>query len=525
MSYYYEDPEYADYGNHSDKYDEYESYSDYTEPDHYEHEDAPGEFEHGHGEPEYEAQELEELDHHNDGTGEDWEIRDEREIEGDEEIAHELGELEHEYEGGIHEPFRLGYEGYEHEELVHEPKRDTETNYTEHDTETDYAEHEPIGFDRNVEQTGEYVPPIPFPSPPSPTSTPYAREAPRSNQRSHVTASEYRAYAFNNNDGYEPRGFECDGVSEHEGPVYLNTRTADGAFPRPQLIYHEESGEYVHPDFLTPAQIAHHHKNPNPPPLSSTQNQPAPSPRNYTDINILLQDIRDGDSEAIAYMAELNRYTEECGRIEMEKQINGDDEYGEKDSGREPQQTNETKDPKNNTMPTGPPLANTPISPPPPSSTTLGNDTPTHTTPYLTSRSRPQPWPNKKHNKHHFGAHTPAGTTTRRRPQPWPNKRRNKHHYGIRTPAGTTAKRRPPPWPILPTPTPILSIGGPHPPPWPNIRHCHRKKYSPVSTTSPTRPPPWPILSHHIHSTSQNRRNAKRRIRAQSRSISDEVSF
>jgi len=41
--------------------------------------------------------------------------------------------------------------------------------------------------------------------------------------------------------------------------------------------------------------------------------------RDYTDINILLQDIRDGDSEAIAYMAELNRYTEECGKIEMEK--------------------------------------------------------------------------------------------------------------------------------------------------------------------------------------------------------------
>jgi hypothetical protein len=83
-------------------------------------------------------------------------------------------------------------------------------------------------------------------------------------------------------------------------------RTADGAFPRPQLVYHKESEEYVHPCFLTPAQIPHHNNNSNPPPLSSTQNKPTPSPRNYLDINVLLQDIRDRDSEAIAYMAELN---------------------------------------------------------------------------------------------------------------------------------------------------------------------------------------------------------------------------
>jgi hypothetical protein len=37
-------------------------------------------------------------------------------------------------------------------------------------------------------------------------------------------------------------------------------------------------------------------------------------------------------------MAELNRYTEEQGRIEMERQINGDDEYSERNSGMGPQQ-------------------------------------------------------------------------------------------------------------------------------------------------------------------------------------------
>jgi hypothetical protein len=530
MSYYYEDPEFANYGNHGNEYDEYESYSDYAEPDHCEYEDqyhddtnhehAPQEFEQGYGEaePEYIPNEEE---------------------HGPEEFEYE--------ENKVHE----------HGELAYEPGYDRETHYTAyepHGFNYDNERTSPVAFDNtptSFEDAHGFTPtaddPIAYayPSPPSPPfthgdhtptyvspppsfsppHTPRAHDAPYSNQQGHVTASKHAYVSDDGRDDDKPRGFERDETYEH-GPVYINTMTADGAFPRPQLIYHEESGEYVHPDFLTPAQIAHHHHNPNPPPLSPTQDTPAPSPRNYADINVLLQDIQDGDSKAIAYMAELNRYTAECGRIEMEKQMNGDDEYGEQDSGRESQQTDEVKDPKNNATPTEPPLANTPISPPPPSPNTLGNNTPTHTTPYITSRLRPQPWPNKKHNKHHFGAHTLASTTTRRQPQPWPNKKRNKHHHGTRTPAGTTTKRRPPPWPILPTTTTLIfSIENSRPPPWPNIRHHRRKKHSPVSTTPPTRPPPWPIISHHIHPTPQNRRNAKRRIKAQSRSILDEVSF
>src|SRR6202042_552934 len=100
----------------------------------------------------------------------------------------------------------------------------------------------------------------------------------------------------------------------------------------------------------------------------------------------------------------------------MERQINGEDEYSEKDNNTGLQQTQETKDPENNTTPTEPPPPNTPPSPPPPPLTT----------PYVPFRSRPQPWPNKKRNKYYYGTHTPVGTTTRRRPQPWPNKKRNK---------------------------------------------------------------------------------------------------
>ncbi|KIM87971.1 hypothetical protein PILCRDRAFT_3680 [Piloderma croceum F 1598] len=100
---------------------------------------------------------------------------------------------------------------------------------------------------------------------------------------------------------------------------------------RARLPQHEDSRRDIPPPSTRIPQrirgIPHHNNNSNPPPLSSTQNQPPPSPRNYSDINLLLQDIQDGDSEAIAYMVELNWYTEECGKIEMEKQMNGDDEY------------------------------------------------------------------------------------------------------------------------------------------------------------------------------------------------------
>jgi hypothetical protein len=359
-------------------------------------------------------------------------------------------------------------------------------------------------------------------------------------------------------------------------------RTADGAFPHPQLVYHEESGEFVHPCFLTPTQTPHHHNNPDPPSPSPTLNKPTPSPRHYTDINVLLQDIRNGDSEAIAYMAELNRYTEECGRIEMEKQTNGDDH-------------------QNNTTPTRPPLVNT--SPPPPSPTTSNttpddltdhpNTPPPSTFAYLETLRRDcnngmpsaiafmqglreytetclyeqgeweadkqaeirkdhwiqypraKRYPNPRlrsrspdpklkqrqlNNKHHNNtpAHTPY-PTSRSRPPPWPNKNpnrnhHNKPHYDIHTPVGTTTKRRPPPWPIIPSSTTILSIGNSRPPPRPNIHHHQHKQHSPVSPTSLTRPPPWPIISHRTHSTSQNCRNAKRRIKARSRNILDKVS-
>jgi hypothetical protein len=322
----------------------------YSEPDHYEnHEDTPEGYEY-----EYEGEvggyELRELERDEDGRDE-----------------HREREYERKHEEARYEPKGLKYEGdegYKHEEFMHEPKHDAEANYMERNAETGYTEREPTGFDCNVEQTGEYTP-HPFPPFPNPPPTPRARDAPRSNQQGNVTASEHHAYAFNDDDGHKPQGFECDVVYEHVGSVYHNARTANGTSPHPQLIYHEESGEYVNPCFLTPAQIAHHHNTlehpltPHPIPISpspftSTPPLPQPTPPTfvtspppneqghmstftdvnddagehltdyppptYTDLDALRRDYDNGVPDAITYMQGLQAYSDECLREIMEEE-------------------------------------------------------------------------------------------------------------------------------------------------------------------------------------------------------------
>ena len=275
MSYGYDGPEYANYSAYNDGYNKYaDPYPDHaksvyndpdsthSEPDHYgDHEDVPGGYEYEH-EGEIEGYKLEELE------------RRENEID--------------EYEEEIHEPQGLNHEGdevCEYGEPVYKPK---------HNAETHYVLYEPRRFNG---ETGEhahlyhhhlptYVPPIPSPfsstpptpspSSPNPPPTPYTCNAPHSNQRGHVTTSQHTYMSNNGHDDDKPGGFKR-GIYEHKGPTYLNTRTADGVFPRPQLIYHEESGEFVHPCFLTPAQIAHHPTPISPSPFISTPPPPQPA--------------------------------------------------------------------------------------------------------------------------------------------------------------------------------------------------------------------------------------------------------
>jgi hypothetical protein len=556
MSYGYDGPEYADYGAYDDGYNEYaDSYSDHgdpysdcgdpypdcaesvyndpdpthSEPDHYgDHENAPEGYEYEQ-EGEVERHEGEELERGEDG------------IDEYEEERYESEGLEHE-----------GNQEYEGEEPVYEPEHDAETRHAE----TGYAEHEPHGFEYN-EYKGEYTPHPHFPPFPNPSPTPYAHNPPRSNQRGHVTASVHHTYVFDDgHDDDKPRGFERDGTSEHEEPTYHNTGTANGAPTPTQLIYLEELGEYVHPCFLTPAQIAHHHNTlehpltPHPTPIPSARDSPDSNqqghvtasghhayasnngygnehesadanngtakhptdhttPPIYTNLDTLRRDYNDGVPEAITYMRGLQEYSDEClhGVMEEEKQ-------------EEAKYTLEHP------------------SSPPPKPTAIDNNKPDHIEVSRPLFAQPKCRRRKKYAKrrpiptptHHLNNNPTPYPTSRLRPPPWPNKNpdrkhHDKHRYNKHPPVSTTTKRRPPPWPIFPTLTPILSIGSSRPPPWPNIRHRRRKKYSPISATPPACPPPWPIISHCIHPTPQNRRNAKRRIKAQSRSISDEVSF
>jgi hypothetical protein len=172
--------------------------------------------------------------------------------------------------------------------------------------------------------------------------------------------------------------------------------------------------------------------------------------------------------------------------------------------------------------------ADAPLPPFPTYETTIGHQlTPT---PYVITRSRPPPWPNKKRNRNQQWSNnfkdTPARPTARPRPPPWPNKNPNRNRHWSKsnrhTPARKTTNRRPPPWPNKHLNThPILSITNSPPAPWPNWHHCHhhhcRNTKCPVSQTPRARPPPWPILSP---DPLQNHWNARRRLRRRSRTLS-----
>jgi hypothetical protein len=324
-------------------------------------------------------------------------------------------------------------------------------------------------------------------------------------------------------------------VYEHVGSVYHNARTANGTSPHPQLIYHEESGEYVNPCFLTPAQIAHHHNTlehpltPHPIPISpspftSTPPLPQPTPPTfvtspplneqghmstftdvnddagehltdyppptYTDLDALRRDYDNGVPDAITYMQGLQAYSDECLREIMEEERQEEVRYTLEHPPSPPPNPTAISDNKPDYIEVSRPLFAQPKR--------------QHRKKYPERRPLPTP-------THHLNNNSTPYPTSRLRPPPWPNKnpdrkrRYNKRHHSKHPPVNTTTKQRPPPWPILPTPTPILSIKNSHPPPLPNIHHRRRRQYPSISCTLPMHPPPWPIIPHNIHPTLQNR--------------------
>jgi len=232
MSYYHQNSdydvytyEYDDNGNYGNEY-EYDSYSDHHEPDQYE----PDHIESTYNDPDHNPSEP---DYHSNEAGIPWDEGPEYETGGEiyEEIegGHEHGELVHN-DNGIREDwegdYRNGGEVYEHGEVededgeqeVHEHRLaygDDETRELEElERMVNEEEYEPQGLDPRYDETQE---------------------------------SHERTYELEHELGYGD-----DGIPEHEGLVYHNARTADRACAPQQLVYHEESGEYVHPDFLPP---------------------------------------------------------------------------------------------------------------------------------------------------------------------------------------------------------------------------------------------------------------------------------
>lgn len=577
MSYYYEDAEYAEYGNYGDNDNdrEYETYSDSAEPDHSYPEPS---------EPDHYGQ-YDDVQHHDDanhGDGtEEYRDHEAHECEPDWE-AFEQAEMDYGNQGGYLQDgcYEMGTDGHHPEGSEYEGDDTYEHGALEHDDNDNARAFAPP--DRDAVEllapfTTTYVPAHPVPvythpdtHHPIPAPIPCPHDIPNSNQQGHVTALKSRASALNNAYDDERR------VDNHNTSYPTSTHTpcytpklkpnADELFELFELeLMFEKWGYEPHgreddinevykTNGVTYNTIScppdHSDPTPNLPPLST--------PPTYTYLETLCRDYNNGIPSAIAFMQGLQDYTEEC-QFEQEEwkaderavmRNNHNITYPKRDTQATPRSWyadgNEyaipsiieqsfplgpglkrrryrnvrtpryrTSQPRPPLVPRPPPELDDNIAPHiPPSPTTRSNKHHTNnrtpkpprnvnfdTTPYLTSQSRPPPWPNKNSNKN-----------------------RNKYYHGTHTPAGTTVRRRPPPWPIIPTPTTIYSITNSRPPPWLNICHCRRKQHSPISSTPHARPPPWPIIPHYIHSTSQNRWNAKRRVKAKSRIISDEVS-
>jgi hypothetical protein len=488
----------------------------------------------------------------------DWDTFEQAEME----YADQGGYLQEEEYHNHHlaEPEYEGNDTYEHGTLEHD---DDDVHV--------FAPPDHDAIKPHAPSNASYVPTYPssvstYPNThlPAPTPIPRPRDIPDANQQGHVTASNHtqdarelvRAgynvddHACADYDTAEPTHALCYTQNpEPDSDTLLELRELEDMYAKwghepPTALFDEYcntgSPTYAHTPVI-----------PSPPPL--------PTPPVYTYLETLRRNYNNGIPSAIAFMQKLQDYTEEC-RFEQEEwkadereviRNNHNITYPKRDTQATPRSWSaegceySTPDEIEQSRPLGPGLKrrryrnfrtpryrvtqprpplvprpppelddNTTFDTPPPPTTRINkhhtnNHTPKpprninfDTTPYLTSQSRPPPWPNKNSNKN-----------------------RNKYYYGTHTPAGTTTRRRPPPWPIIPTPTTIYSITNSRPPPWPNTCHCRHKQHSPVSSTPHARPPPWPILPRYIHSTSQNRRNAKRRVKAKSRIISDEVSI
>jgi hypothetical protein len=522
MSYYYQHSQYEDYGNQgNENYEyEYESYLDHAEPDHWEPDHNPSETEYHDYEPDHTDPNPSEPNHNHEYDEHgfvhevpEYEVTDEaHEPEPDWE-AFEQAEMEYADRGGyLEEDTRYEMEADGHHPGVprHEGEHTYEHGALEHDDNEDArASTLPDRELADMYDKWGYEPPAAFTHPDThpftPAPIPHTRHVPDANQQGHVTALEH-----------------AQDVRELAHAGY-NAR------------------EHAHADYVLAE----------------------PSPL-HSYLDTLRQDCNNGMPSAVAFIQGLQDYSEEC-RFEQEEwkadereviRNNHNITYPKRDTQATPRSWyadgHEYATPSiiEQSFPLGPGLKRRryrnvrtpryrtsqprppPMPCPPPE---LDDNIALHTPPSPTTRS----------NKHHTNNRTPKPPrnvnfdttpylTSQGRPPPEPNKTqiRNGHHYGAHTMTGTTPTQRPPPWPIISSPTPILSVNS-RPPPWPNQpphpcchcrRHCHNTN-RPITSTPSARPPPWPIIPGQSNRTSQNHRNAKRRIKAKSRGISDKISI
>jgi hypothetical protein len=324
-----------------------------------------------------------------------------------------------------------------------------------------------------------------------------------------------------------------------------NAKADTEAFTRPQLVYHEESGEYVHPDFYTPTSTPRAATMCNP--VSCTSHPTPTSPPTHLKHPPPSSPAPPSPARATSPASNQQGHVTALNHAQHANAPNNDE--------REPA-------PVNSTTPRPEPhiiwpLRTWPNVPPAPSATVDYNGMPQYI-----PRSRPlRPQPRRPRYKRTCterkripnipiptlpiptllisapfatcsdtsstlaAARAPAisfatgklssentthqypnqyqhnGTapysTIRSRPPPWPIKyqNRNQHrHYGKLTPARETTRQRPLPWP--------------NQPPQPHRRH--HTVIRPIIFIPPARPPPWPILSSN---TLRNHRNARRQLR------------
>jgi hypothetical protein len=300
MSYYHQNSdydvyayEYDDNSNHGNNKYKYDSYSDHYEPDHCgfedsgynneDHGDSPEGFKYRHGEPDGDGYKPMEPGYKDEGQ------------------AHWGGGYNGEVEGYEHKEIEdkgdAIDETHEHNELVYKTRKLEELERMANEQGHALKNHNNNALGTNeyghddahtstrayAHSTPMYVPPTSFSSTPAPI--PLARDSPRSNLQGHVTALENHTFAFDDDEGRE-----LEELKRMANEEEYKSQELDFGYNK---LKHELG--------YTPVPLSPH---------SYSPNETLPSPYNHLDT--LRRDYNNGSLSAIAYIQDLQDFTEDC---------------------------------------------------------------------------------------------------------------------------------------------------------------------------------------------------------------------